>query len=323
MLFVSITFYLSIQVPQERWDIIIYVDLIGFIITSLYLVCGYLSKRKYYKELVELINSDNIADLKLPGKVVSQEQRLYHNLYKKLQRSNNRNIKRLQDEKKEYQDFILSWVHEIKLPIATGKLILTDAEHKTGEYLADKLEDELLKINYYVEQVLYYSRVDNFARDYFLEEVELKKLTNECIKKYVKLFIGKHIRVFDLKELYSVYSDSKWLSYIIDQILYNSLKYTASGGSIRIYYEEDEQEKQLRIEDTGIGISKQDIGRVFEKGFTGSVGRNYYKSTGMGLYLSKRMANKLGHEITIESEEGQYTRVIIHFPKVSNYLYME
>ena len=245
MLFVSITFHLSIQDAEGRWDTILYVNLVGAFVTSVYLICGYLSKRRYYKELTEIINSDNIAYLKLPDRVVSQEQRMYLNLYKNLLRSYHRSIKKLHEEKKEYQDFIMSWVHEIKLPIATGKLILSDAEHKTGEYLADKLEDEFLKINHYVEQVLYYSRVDNFAQDYFLEEVELKKLTSECIKKYVKLFIIKHIRIVSLTDLNSVYSDSKWLSYIFDQILYNSLKYTDNGGCIQIHYKEDEQEKQL------------------------------------------------------------------------------
>ncbi len=109
------------------------------------------------------------------------------------------------------------------------------------------------------------------------------------------------------------------VGFVIDQVVANALKYTHAGGTISFMFEEDSTEKQLHIRDTGIGIKPEDISRVFEKGFTGASGRNDAKSTGMGLYLAKHMAVKLGHRISIQSEEGQYTQVTIHFPKMTNY----
>lgn len=118
---------------------------------------------------------------------------------------------------------------------------------------------------------------------------------------------------------HSVNSDSKWLSYIVNQVVANSLNYTEDGGSITFVSEEDEQEKRLLILDTGIGIGQADLRRVFDKGFTGSTGRTHSKFTGMGLFLAKQMALKLGHDLSIQSSEGQGTTLIIHFPKVRNY----
>jgi signal transduction histidine kinase len=116
-----------------------------------------------------------------------------------------------------------------------------------------------------------------------------------------------------------VQSDRKWLGFIIDQIVSNSLKYTGVGGEISFRVEEDGNERRLLIQDTGIGIKPEDIHRVFDKGFTGSNGRSHAKSTGMGLYLAKRLALKLGHDLSVQSEENSYTKVIIHFPKIRNY----
>jgi len=119
-----------------------------------------------------------------------------------------------------------------------------------------------------------------------------------------------------------VYTDSKWLSFIIDQIVANSLKYTEEHGEVSFHVEEDAKEKRLLIQDTGIGIKIEDINRVFDKGFTGSNGRIHSKSTGMGLYLAKKMALKLGHDLSIQSETGRFTTVKIHFPKIRNYYHL-
>src|SRR5690606_19489255 len=125
---------------------------------------------------------------------------------------------------------------------------------------------------------------------------------------------------FHMKNLeQSVKTDSKWLVFIIDQILSNALKYTEPGDQILAYSKEDAQEKRLLIRDTGMGITQEDLHRVFEKGFTGSIGRKYSKSTGIGLYLAKQMALKLNHDLSIQSKEGEFTEVIIHFPKIKNY----
>lgn len=175
------------------------------------------------------------------------------------------------------------------------------------------------RIDQLVEQVLYYSKIDDFSRDYFIHELGLKALVNEVIKKHARTFINKNIRVeIDISAM-EVNSERKWLMFILDQIISNSLKYTDKGGKIKIHAEQDEQGKRLIITDNGTGIRAEDLERVFDRGFTGYNGRKFSKSTGMGLYLAIKLARKLGHEISIASEYGEYTRVTVHFPKLGDY----
>ncbi|WP_207654943.1 sensor histidine kinase [Clostridium thermopalmarium] len=228
----------------------------------------------------------------------------------------------MHNERKDYQDFIISWIHEVKLPITASRMLMKNSTVKTLDYIVDKLEDELNKVDNYVEQALYYSRIGSFSNDYFITEVSLNQIVKESVKKYSKLFIQKRIRLTMLDEEQFVYSDSKWLGFVIDQIVANSLKYTDDGGAISFTFESNSREKQLLIKDTGIGIKPEDINRVFEKGFTGSLQRNHSKSTGIGLYLAKQIALKLGHNLSIQSEEDKYTQVTIHFPKISSYYYL-
>lgn len=318
MIFISIIFILS-NSQQDKLSNIVYINLVSLIFTGIYILAEYLGKKDLYKEIEDIIESDKPNLIKFQSKFSNNELKLFIKLFKHLQENNKANIENLYDEKKEYEDFIVSWVHEIKLPIATSKLILSNNSVNTNEYLVDKIEDEIMKIDNYVEQVLYYSRIDTFSNDYFIEEIEVSKFIKGIIKKYAKIFINKKIKVkvFESKEY--IHSDIKWISYIVEQIIYNSLKYTNENGCISIDFEEDNLEKRLIIKDNGIGIASQDINRVFDKGFTGSIGRKYYKSTGMGLYLSNKMAKKLGHDILIKSKEGYYTKVSIIFYKVDMY----
>ncbi|VTR28276.1 sensor histidine kinase [Actinobacillus pleuropneumoniae] len=213
----------------------------------------------------------------------------------------------------------MSWIHEVKLPIAASRLLMENSTGETADSLADKLEDELDKIENYVEQALYYSRIDSFSKDYFITEEPLEAIIKTCAKKFAKTFINKQIR-FHMEDIsQTIHTDRKWLGFILDQIVANALKYTDEGGNITFTVEEDRKEKRLNIVDTGIGIQPEDLHRVFEKGFTGSIGRSHPKSTGMGLYLAKQLAHKLGHHLSIRSEAGRYTTVTIHFPKTDTY----
>ncbi|OSX89737.1 Phosphate regulon sensor protein PhoR (SphS) [Bacillus mycoides] len=247
------------------------------------------------------------------------EQALYVKMIKIVRDNHSKQLQKLIHEKVDHQDFIMSWVHEVKLPIAASNLLIENSTGKTVDFLVDKFEDELNKIDNYVEQALYYSRIDSFSKDYFITDIQLNQIIKESVKKYAKIFITKRIH-FHMEEAQKfVQSDSKWLAFIIDQITANALKYVNDGGEIFFGFEEDHKEKRLLIQDTGIGIKQEDIHRVFERGFTGSTGRTHTKSTGMGLYLVKQMVLKLGHDISIQSQEGKYTRVTIHFPKIRNY----
>jgi signal transduction histidine kinase len=298
---------------------LLYTHFICSFFVILYILVGYYYRKSFYIQLHDLIDSEKEDFLAAIPEPQSYEQVLYINMIKKVEVNYAKKLQQLVDEKIDHQDFIMSWIHEVKLPIAASDLLIENSAGKTVEFLVDKFEDELNKIDSYVEQALYYSRIDSFSKDYFIADIQLDQLTKKSVKKYAKLFITKRIH-FQMEESQQVIqSDSKWLAFILDQIVVNALKYTNEEGKISVYYKEDTRAKRLCIEDNGIGIKGEDLHRVFERGFTGSTGRNYTKSTGMGLYLAKQMALKLGHDISIQSEEGAYTRVTIHFPKMRSY----
>lgn len=319
MAFVSLIMLIS---HQGMIDVILYTNVTCLVFASLYIGIGYVYRRKFYQELIVLIENGQEDIMTLLPKAQNAQQELFLELFKKILKDYSHQLQSLYDEKRDQQEFIISWIHEVKLPIAGSRLLMENSAGKTVDFLVDKFEDELDKIDDYVEQALYYSRIDSFSKDYFITEVHVNKIVKNSVKKYSKLFINKGIQFgMDENDLH-VQSDSKWLWFVIDQIIANSLKYTNNGGKIFVRFEEDVKEKRLNIEDNGIGIRVEDIHRIFEKGFTGSVGRTHAQSTGMGLYLAKQLAIKLGHDITIESEEGQFTRVTIHFPKIRNYYHL-
>ena len=202
-------------------------------------------------------------------------------------------------------DYYTLWVHQIKTPIAASQLLLQDVRDSKTKAL---LEQEVFKIDAYTNLVLQYLRLENFHDDLQLKQVALEPLVKEVVKKHSLFFIQKGLTI-NLHDLgVRVISDEKWLIVIIEQILSNSLKYTKSGG-IDIYFKDN----RLYLKDTGIGIKNSDILRVFERGFSGYNGRLTQQSSGLGLYLSKKIANHLGHEISISSQVGQGTTVSIHF----------
>lgn len=224
------------------------------------------------------------------------------------------NVNKYKLENKEYKEYIEMWIHEVKIPIAAGKMI---AENNKSEAM-NHILSELGKIESYVEQALYYARSNTVEKDYIIKEISLEELVNQVIIHNKKELIEKKTKI-KLEGLnQSVYSDSKWLNYILNQIIVNSIKYTEKlPMELTICGEEKKEEVVLKIKDNGIGIREGDLYRVFEKGFTGEHGRQYSKSTGIGLYLCKKLCNKLSHGLYIESKEGEGTCVTITFPKGS------
>ncbi|WP_099159117.1 sensor histidine kinase [Virgibacillus ndiopensis] len=315
MVFVSLIMFVS----DGNVNNIIYINVSCFLFAVIYITIGYFYRRKFYLDLSEMIESGNEEIVAMMPEPQNYEQRLFLNLLKKIIKDNNNQLQLLYSEKRDQQEFIMSWIHEVKLPIAASRLLMENSDGKSMDLLVDKLEDELNKIDNYVEQALYYSRIDSFSKDYFITEINVNQIIKNSVKKYAKLFINKGIQFNMDEEQKFVHSDSKWLGFVTDQLIANALKYTDDGGNISIVFDEDSKEKRLVIQDTGVGIKPEDIHRVFERGFTGSIGRVHAKSTGMGLYLAKQLANKLGHDISIESDEGNWTKVVIHFPKIRNY----
>ena len=206
-------------------------------------------------------------------------------------------------------DYYTLWVHQIKTPIAASKLLVSEVEDRQ---LKQQLEQEIFKIDSYTNLVLQYLRLESFHDDLVLKKENLEDLVKEVIRKYAIFFIQKDlsINLHDLDR--SIVTDKKWLLVVIEQILSNSLKYTNAGG-VEIYMDGQE----LCIKDTGIGIKNSDRLRVFERGFSGYNGRMTQQSSGLGLYLTQKISQELGHQIQIESELGQGTTVRIKFSEVN------
>lgn len=205
--------------------------------------------------------------------------------------------------RQESMDYYTTWVHQIKTPISVMRMTLEGED--TEEHR--ELSAELFRIEQYVEMVLSYLRLDSDSSDYVFQEYDLDSIIRQAVHKYAPLFVRKKLRLSYEPVNVKVLTDEKWLLFILEQILSNSIKYTQEG-SVSITLTPD---KVLNISDTGIGIAPEDLPRIFEKGFTGYNGRSDKKSTGLGLYLCKKAAGRLSHKISVQSKPGAGTVVSI------------
>ena len=227
-------------------------------------------------------------------------ERDYQELAAALSQQNAALVSEADSRLSERMDYYTLWTHQIKTPIAAMRLLLQE-ETRTGE-----LEQELFKIEQYADMALQYQRLESLSSDLQLESCSLDGILRQALKKMATPFIRRRISLeFDGTGA-TVLTDEKWLTFVVEQLLSNALKYTPPGGRIALYLEED---KTLVIEDTGIGIRAEDIPRIFERGFTGFYGRKVKKYTGIGLFLCRRILSRLSHTIAIESRPGQGTRV--------------
>jgi signal transduction histidine kinase len=318
MVFISLVIYLDTAFKVCAANVV-YINLVSTAFFILYLIVKFLYSKSYFKALNDIVRNESHEIINRLPKSKSYEQILFHEVLAGLYNEQSSKIQRLHEQKKEYEEFITSWVHQVKTPIAVGTLLIENNSSSPNKDILYSIEEELNKIENYIEQVLYYSRIDDFSKDYLINEVELNKLVKEEVKKQAKTFINKKITIEIENIDLMVTTDKKWLLFILDQVLSNSLKYTSTGGRIRVYGLIEDKVQKLIIEDNGIGIKPEDLERVFDKGFTGYNGRENYKATGIGLYLSKKLASKLGHDVSIESRYGEYTKVTIIFPKHLDY----
>ncbi|SJZ36610.1 hypothetical protein SAMN02745116_00047 [Pilibacter termitis] len=206
-------------------------------------------------------------------------------------------------ERQQMIDYYGMWSHQIKVPLAVIDLMV-----QTKELDLDVLKDELIYINQYIELIMQYVRMNNTETDYVFAPVELNKMVKASIKKYARFFIKKDLTIELEESEASVVTDEKWLQFVFEQILFNAIKYTKTGG-VKICM----SEQSLSVTDTGIGILAEDLPRIFDPGFTGLNGRLDKKASGLGLFMSKEILTKLGHEIKITSQIGVGTTVVIYF----------
>ncbi len=236
----------------------------------------------------------------------------YQNIIKNLKEQNSELKSQERIFKQEMSDYYSMWVHQIKTPIAAMHVLqqTLEEEYPEEKYIKE-IKLELFKIEQYVEMVLTYLRMGEMSGDLKFEKYSLDAIVRQVIRKYSQMFILRKIHLQYAKTSQYIVTDEKWLQFVLEQVLSNALKYTKDGGMIFIYTEEKENKKCLVIEDSGIGIQAEDLPRVFEKGFTGYNGRADKKSTGIGLYMCKKIMERLNHQIWIESEVDKGTKVYL------------
>ncbi|WP_294188199.1 sensor histidine kinase [uncultured Clostridium sp.] len=294
---------------------VIFIFVINLIGILLYHIYDYFNRKNYYDDL--LMNLEALDKKYIISDVIKEgsflESKILYHIIKETTKSMKDDISSLKINNKEYREYIELWVHEIKTPIASSKLII---ENNKSE-LTKSIEEEITKVESYIEQALFYARSNTLEKDYIIKDIDLRSIVNKVIRRNSKVLIEKKIKIETLDLDKIVYTDSKWIEFILNQIISNSIKYMDSYKSeniIKFYTRSIGENIVLYIEDTGIGMNEKDVFKAFEKGYTGENGRRFGKSTGIGLYLCKKLSNKLGLGINIESTIGNGTKVSIVFP---------
>lgn len=277
----------------------------GVICLFLVLVIGSIDFLRYYNRHRELIKMQKVIKisvdaLSMPGDQIEED---YQTLLQLVHEDKVKAVNDLENRKKDLMEYYTMWVHQIKTPIAAMQLLLQSEDTPKNREAAE----ELFRIEQYVKMALQYTRLDSETTDFLIQRYNLDDIVREAVRCYARLFIRKKISLNYQPLRVQVLTDEKWLEFVIEQVLSNAVKYTPKG-SVSICMEGS---STLVIEDTGIGIRKEDLPRVCEKGYTGYNGHTDKRSTGIGLYLSKRILEKLSHTIEIESEMGKGTRVKI------------
>ena len=287
-----------------------------FLISFLLLLgIPYFRKKRFYTDL--LCNIDSLDKAYLVLETLSKPEfyegeLLYQALYE-INKSMNENVKSIEKQVQDFKEYIEMWIHEVKIPLSA--LVLLSNNHK--DQLNKKIKIQLHRLEDYVDQVLYYVRSENAEKDYLIKETNLATVIKNMGLKNMDLLLENKINYIAQKGNYKVLTDAKWLEFILEQIINNSIKYKRNikNAYIKIAVQEEQDKTTLIIEDNGIGIKEADLKQVFLKSFTGENGRNVSKATGMGLFIAKNMCHKLGHQIQIESKENEYTKVFITFAK--------
>lgn len=303
---------------------VVYAAVLDAILLLIIVLVGFFRYSSKVKALSNALERPVEEQAQLP-EATDDVEILYHRLLE------NQSIARSESEssaairQSQMRDYYSMWVHQIKTPISAMKLLLEAEREELGQLICDdeqsqcllsdnmdSFEDELFRIEEYVSMTLQYQRVSSTENDFVLEKVSVDGVIRDTIKKYAKIMIRRHIGINYSGTGQEVYTDGKWLAFMLEQILSNAIKYTPQGG-VTIETAEEKDRFFITIKDTGIGIKAEDLPRVFEKGYTGYNGHADKKATGIGLYLCRQMADKLGHTIRMESEIGKGTKVWIGF----------
>ena len=270
-----------------------------------------LDVRRVKKKHRQLNQIQNLTDLLTQSLPVADglEDEDYQAILAMFQQEHTDVMNQKQQTYMEMVDYYTIWAHQIKTPIASMRLTLQNEDTT----LSRQLTNDLFRIEHYVEMVMTFLRLNSQSTDYVLREYDLDEMLRQCVKKFAGEFISRKLKLVYEPLHTKVLTDEKWLSFVIEQVLSNALKYTPSG-SVSITME---SENTLCIRDTGIGIAAEDLPRIFEQGYTGYNGRMDKKASGIGLYLCKRICGKLGHGITAQSKVDEGTCIMIDLSRKS------
>ena len=317
LLFAITTIEIFLMAYRIGLFIKIYVPLIILGLYTIAIMIEYCKKKSFYnnlsKTLGELEEKYLITEIiKTPDFL---EGKILKNTLEQIDKSMLENVNKYRYMTEDYKEYIELWIHEIKIPIAASKMVIENNKNEVTR----SIDEELDKVENYIEQALFYARSNTVEKDYYIKKVTLKEIVNESIKKNKSSLIQEKISI-DIHDLdIEVNTDNKWIVFILNQIIQNSIKYRKKENSvIEIYANQGKENVILYIKDNGIGIKQGEITRVFEKGSTGTNGRlSNKKSTGIGLYLCKKLCNKLGIGIELNSVQNEGTEVKLVFPKDS------
>ena len=317
LLFGLITIEIFLMAYNVGMFIKIYIPLIIMGLYMISIIIEYFKRKKFYNNLLTML--EELDEKYLITEIIKTpnflEGQIFKNSLEQIDKSMLENVNKYKYMTEDYKEYIELWIHEIKIPIATSKMVIENNKNA----ITKSIDEELDKVENYIEQALFYARSNTVEKDYYIRKVVLKEIVNESIKKNKSSLIQEKISI-DIHDLdIEVNTDNKWIVFILNQIIQNSIKYRKKENSvIEIYANQGKENVILYIKDNGIGIKQGEITRVFEKGFTGTNGRlSNKKSTGIGLYLCKKLCNKLGIGIELNSVQNEGTEVKLVFPKDS------
>ena len=289
---------------------VLFILVVWLIVLTSCLLLFYFSRKKYLNKLLDM--TEQLKERYLLPEIMQEPERadeqVFYQIMKMAEKSMLERIGEVQRERKEYKEYIEQWIHEVKTPITAIKLICENNRCSFTRELMAELEN----INRFTEQALYYARSEHTEKDYSVREINLSDVVHGAIadNKYLLRQNNVAVTVEDVE--YSIYSDDKWLRFILDQLISNAVKYRADQPVLHFFAVKKTDSIILSVEDNGIGIPQSDLPRIFEKGFTGQNGRTIHSSTGIGLYLCKRLCDKLGIGISASSE-GKGTTISLSF----------
>ena len=317
LLFGIITIEIFLMAYNVGMFIKIYIPLIIMGLYMISIIIEYFKRKKFYDNLLNML--EELDEKYLITEIIKNpnflEGKIFKNTLEQIDKSMLENVNKYKYMTEDYKEYIELWIHEIKIPISASKMVIENNKNA----ITKSIDEELDKVENYIEQALFYARSNTVEKDYYIRKVFLKEIVTESIKKNKSSLIQEKISI-DIHDLdIEVNTDNKWIVFILNQIIQNSIKYRKKENSvIEIYANQGKENVILYIKDNGIGIKQGEIIRVFEKGFTGTNGRlSNKKSTGIGLYLCKKLCNKLGIGIELNSVQNEGTEVKLVFPKDS------